>query len=426
MNRLAFALALLLGGLALAQPATYFVPIVSRTPGSSPVGATSMQVALWLSDPGVAVDQSLLFGTGGDATVPFRIDTLAAATVSSLPNSVQAVATAPGVLVEGSYHTLIAVSTGGAVVFGTIEGGIFGLRAPLTPIAGGTQLALSAVPDAGAALLVSDGFQITRWDLDLTGTVVNASRRGSISASPGPGGDESNALVFDGMSDVGFVGGRVIGDLYRFDASLDGGPPAFFDAALASQGRLAAPVTGLALYSVQNATYLLAANGQGITLYDLRSADPRAGAIRIIPQDDAGQITAPAGIAVTNLGAGGALSEGVIAVGDRSQTDLAVISWAALAGQVDGGLVIDTSTDPRGQADSGSSLCPDGGVPDGGSCAPPNPGGGGGGAVIITPPPGKPVAVAPSSSCATAAGSPVLLALLAGLGLLVPRRRQRP
>ena len=424
MTRLAFALALLLGGVALAQPATYFPPIAARTPGTSPVGPAAMQVTLWLSDPGVDVAQSLLFGTGSDATVPFRLDTQAAATVNGLPPSVQAVATAPGVLVDGSYRTLVAVSTGGSVIFGTIENGAFVGRGPLTPISATTQLALSAVPDAGAALLVSDGFQITRWDLDASGNQVSAIRRASISASPGPGGDESNALVFDGLTNDGFVGGRVIGDLYRFDASMDGGPPAFFDAALASQGRLSAPVTGLAVYSGQNASYLLAANGQGITLYDLLRADPRGGAIRIIPQDDAGQITAPAGIAVTNLGAGLLLPAGVIAVGDRSQTDLALVSWGTLAGLVDGGLVVDTTTDPRGLADSGSSLCPDGGVPDGGSCGPsPNPGPGP--APNPKPPPGRPVAVEQPSSCATAAGAPVLLALLAGLGLLVPRRRQR-
>jgi MYXO-CTERM domain-containing protein len=89
---------------------------------------------------------------------------------------------------------------------------------------------------------------------------------------------------------------------------------------------------------------------------------------------------------------------------------------------VDGGLTIDSKFDPRsggsgldGGPDGGG---PDGGLPDGGP--PPDSGSGG------SPPnglgPGIPVDH--GSSCATTAGAPALLLLLAGLGLL-PRRRQR-
>ena len=82
MTRLAFALALLLGGLALSQPNTYFAPIVARTPASSPVGATAMGTAIWLPDPGVDPNQSLLFGTGGGTSVPFVLSTQALANLT--------------------------------------------------------------------------------------------------------------------------------------------------------------------------------------------------------------------------------------------------------------------------------------------------------------------------------------------------------
>ena len=93
-----------------------------------------------------------------------------------------------------------------------------------------------------------------------------------------------NALVFDGFTNQGFVGGRVLGDIYQFDARLDAGPPSAFDIALVSQGRLAGPVTGLALYSVTSASYLLAANGQGLTIYDLNAAVPRSSGFRRDPR----------------------------------------------------------------------------------------------------------------------------------------------
>ncbi len=419
MTRLALATALLLGAVVSAQPATYFVPIAARTPASSPVGATAMQTALWLPDPGVDAAQSLLFGTGGGTSVPFVLGTQAAATLSGLPAQVDAVATAPAVTVGSKSVTLLAVSTNGGVLFGTVDGGTFSPKVPLTSIPAGTQIALSAVPGGGAALLVSDGFRITRWDLDLSSGNVVATRGLDIPASPGGVGasDESYSIFFDGLNNVGFVGGKVVGDLYVFDARLDAGPPTVFDAALASQGRLSPPVTGLAVYAGQNASYLLAANGQGITVYDLLLGNPRSSAFRVVPEDTQGVITAPAGVAVTNLPAGATLPAGVIAVGDRTHTNLALMRWDVLAGQVDGGLVVDTTTDPRGPADGGQ---PDGGAPDAGDGGNPSngpaPGGG---------PMGPGIPVDNSSSCATAAGSPALLALLAGLALLLPGRRQR-
>jgi MYXO-CTERM domain-containing protein len=197
--------------------------------------------------------------------------------------------------------------------------------------------------------------------------------------------------------------------------------PKIFDFAQTSQGRVTGPVTGLALYSVPSATYLLAPNGFGLTIYDV-SVGASSGFI-VIPVDQLGPVTAPAGVAVTNLAVDAGFPGGVIAVGDRTHTDLALLPWDQLAGQVDGGLFVDPNFDPRvafldgGLPDGG---IPDGGVPDGGS-------GGGGGGSGGSPGgplgPGIPVDHG-SSSCSTAVGGPVLLLLLAGLALL-PRRRQR-
>ena len=418
MTRLAFALALLLGGLALSQPNTYFAPIVARTPGSSPVGATAMGAAIWLPDSSAWTRIShCSSGTGGGTSVPFVLNTQAPANLTGLPAQVDAVAAAPGVLVEGISKTLLAVLSNGGV-----NSRRWRPMAPATPTEARSppstrarRFALSAVPGGGAALLVSDGFQITRFEIDPSINPVGVSQGGTISAGAT---DQGNALVFDGFTNQGFVGGRVLGDLYQFDARLDAGPPSAFDIAMVSQGRLAGPVTGLALYSGTSASYLLAANGQGLTVYDLNAAVPRSSGFRVIPVDAVGPITAPAGVAVTNLAVDAGFPGGVIAVGDRTQTDLALLRWDLLASQVDGGLVIDTGFDPRGSSDGG---LPDGGVPDSGT---PDSGTGGGSPSNGGGPLGPGIPVDHGSSCTTAAGAPFLALLLAGLGLL-PRRRQR-
>jgi MYXO-CTERM domain-containing protein len=414
--RLALALALLPGGLAFAQPATYFPPIAARTPATSPVGVTAMRTSIGLPDPGVGADQSYLFGTGGGTSVPFLLGTQQAATVTGFPAQVDAVATAPAVRVGNASKTLLAVSSGGAMIFGTINSGTFQQLQASIGIPNSGRIALSATPGGGAALLTTDGFQITRYELDVSSGQVVVTPGFSVSASAVGTTDQANALWFDGTSNRGFVGGSVLGDIYQFDARLDAGQPTVFDVALVSNGRLAPPVTGLTAYVGQGALYLLAANNQGLTVYDLRSVTPtpQAGAFRVIPQDDAGQVTSPAGVAVTNLPAGATLPEGVIAVGDRTQTDLALVRWDVVANL--GGLVIDPTFDPRG--DGGF---PDGGLPDGGTDG----GGGGGPGPPNNIPIGPPVPVDHGSSCSTAAGGPALLAALAGLVLLLPRRRQR-
>ena len=421
MTRAAFATALLLGALASAQPDTYFVPIAARTPTPPAVGATAMQTSLWLPDPGVDAAQSLLFGTGGGTSVPFLLGTLAPATLSAFPAQVDAVAAASGVLIGTQSRTLLAVSSGGSIFFGTVVSGTFtSAGGPASPIPGSSAIALSALPDGGAALLVLDASKmIDRWDLDLSSGIVTATRGFSGSGAPTGGGsfDEPNTLYFDGLRNIGFVGGRVLGDVYRFDPNLDAGAPTVFDAALMSGGRLAPPVSGLAVYQASDAGYLLAANGHGLTVYDLSKSNPALGGFRVIPQDTIGPITSPAGVAVTNLPAGTALPKGVVAVGDQTQTDLALMRWDVLAGQVDGGLVIDT-TDPRGGGDGGSTV--DAGVDGGGG------GGGGGGGTSGGGGPLSPgIPVDHSSSCASTSGGPALAALLAVLALLAPRRRQR-
>jgi hypothetical protein len=424
VTRLTFALALLAGGLVLAQPATYFAPIAQRT--ASTVGPVGMGVAIWLPDQGTSPDYSLLFGFGSGTLDPFPLSPLGSGSLTNVPAQVDAIATAPGVLVNGTSKTLIAVLSNGAVSFYTINSVSPGVdqfvpAGPLT-IDAGTQIALSAVPGGGAALLVADGFRIRRFDLDVSGGTVAAIQGGNISASPPGATDQSNTLVFDGINNVGFVGGRVLGDIYQFDPRMDAGDPSAFDIALVSQGRLVAPVTGLALYSVTNASYLLAANnGHGLTIYDLHGAPPASTGFRVIPSDAVGQVTAPAGVAVMNLPVdAGGFPGGLIAVGDRSKTDLALLQWDMLAGQVDGGLTVDTSFDPRvvSTADGGvpDGGTPDGGAPDGGGSSP---GGGGGGAPV-----GPGIPVDHGSSCASVTGAPILLLLLVGLGLL-PRRRQR-
>ena len=419
MARFALALTLLLGGLVSAQPVTYFPPIAARTPAASPVGANAMQTSIALPDPGVGADQSLLFGTGGGTSVPFLLGTQQAATVTGFPAQADAVATAPAVRVGNLSKTLLAVSSGGGVIFGTIDSVGFQSLTATMLIPNSGIIALSATPSGGAALLTTDGSQITRYDLDASGGQVVVTLGFSVSAYAVGATDQANTLWFDGTSNLGFVGGRVLGDIYTFNANLDAGQPTVFDTALAGQGRLAAPVTGLTAYVGRTppALYLLAANGQGLTVYNLLDANPRTNAFRVIPQDDAGQITAPAGVAVTNLPAGAALPAGVIAVGDRTRTNLALVRWDDLSRLVDGGLRSDTTFDPRG--DGGFS---DGGLPDGGTDG----GGGGGPGPPSNIPIGPPIPVDHGSSCSTAAGGPALLAALAGLLLLLPRRRQRP
>ena len=410
MTRSVLAIGVLFGGLASAQPVTYFPPIAARTP--TPLAGTgAVDVTLWLSDPGVDVGESILFATTTQGTTtPFSLGTLSGAAVTNLPAPIQGIATAPGVLVQGNHRTLIAVASSGQVLVGTIESGAFVSRGPNQAVSGGPPLALAASSDGGAVLLVSDGTatQFTRWELGLPGVTADAVRGLTAAALTEP----ARSLLLDGIRNQVLVGGNTLGNLYRLDARLDAGPT-LIESALLSQGRLAPPVTGLALYQGALAAYLLVTSPQGLTVYDLLQADPLPGAFRVIPQDDAGQLSGPTGVAVTNLPAGAAFPRGVIALGDATNRGLALVRWDVLA--LDAGLVIDTTTDPRGLS---SDAGPDAGSPDGGSSG----GSPGGGA------PSGPFVPVPddTSSCTSApGGAAALAALVALLALVAPRRRQR-
>jgi hypothetical protein len=381
-----------------------------------------------LPDPGVGVDLSIVFGSAGADAAPFTLGTLSPSPLGTALTPVDAIAAAPGVLVGTGRRTLLAVSTGGTVKFGTIDAATFTDLTPGTPVVPGTaQLALSAVADGGAALLVSDGSQITRWDLDVSSGTV-AARRG-FTGSAGPA-DTSRSLAYDGRDEIGFVGGA-INDLYIFDARLDAGPPRLFDTRQLNPVRLAPPVTGLALYGGGRPLYLLAAHLQGLTIYPLTgaqapltvsgilAANPPTGAIRVIAGDAAGQITAPLGVDVTNLDAGAPYYGGVLVLADTNRT-FATVRWDLLAQhQVDGGGLQTDSTDPRVEVRVADGGVVDGGPSDGG----PDGGLGPGGKPRPPPGPGIPINDEPSS-CASVGGSG-LVALIALLALLVPVRRQR-
>ena len=202
------------------------------------------------------------------------------------------------------------------------------------------------------------------------------------------------------FSGVGFAG-TVPGNVFQLAPYLDAGSTPF-DAALLSQGRLAPPVTGIDVYLGASAAYLLVSSAQGLTVYDLSQPNPLPGAFRVIAQDSLGSLTGPTGVAVTNLPAGTALPDGAIALGDSTQLGVALVSWGTLAGQVDGGLTIDTTFDPRGPgpADGGGGVDGgvDGGQPDAGGGGSATPGGGG--------PLGPGIPVQQPSSCASAPGGP--------------------
>jgi len=412
VSRSVLAIGVLFGAIASAQPVTYFPPIAART--SPPLlGTGAVGVTLWLSDPGVDVGESILFATTPQsATTSFTLGTLSAAGVPNLPATIDGIATAPGVLVQGTDRTLIAVASSGQVLVGTIESGAFVSRGPNQTVTGGPPLALAVSADGGAVLLVSDATatQFTRWELGLPSGTADAVKGLTAAALTEP----ARSLLLDGIRNQVLVGGNTLGNLYRLDARLDAGP-VLIDSALLSQGRLAPPVTGLALYQGAVAAYLLVTSSQGLTVYDLLQADPLPGAFRVIPRDDAGQLSGPTGVAVTNLPAGAAFPAGVIALGDATDRGLALVRWDVLA--QDAGLAIDTSFDPRGlPSDAGPT---DGGCTTPGGCGP-------SGNPIPPVPPGPYVPVPDTSSCASAPGGAAALgALVTLLALVSPRRRQR-
>ncbi|MGZ6077101.1 MAG: hypothetical protein ACXWK6_04775, partial [Myxococcaceae bacterium] len=79
--RTALASALLFAPIAAAQPATYFVPIASRTLSGS--GAPAPAIAL--PDPGVSAAQALLFSTSQGTAVPYLLGTVGSSPVTGFP-----------------------------------------------------------------------------------------------------------------------------------------------------------------------------------------------------------------------------------------------------------------------------------------------------------------------------------------------------
>ncbi|HSP19683.1 MAG TPA: hypothetical protein VLQ79_09220, partial [Myxococcaceae bacterium] len=337
--------ALLLASIAAAQPVTYFVPISQRTvPGTGSAPAPTIV----LPDPGVGADQSILFNTSQGVATPFLLGSLAATSLSGVPTPAAAVAAAPGVLVKGRSRTLVAVVSGSAVRFGTLEGGVFVARGPTVTLPGSAPIGLSARADGGATLLVSDstGTTLTRWEIDASGDIAVAFQRGSGGVSVV--NDPAQALYLDDQAGFAYAG-TSLGNLVLLNPALDAGVGTVVDSAQTGQGRLAAPINGLDLYGgTAQAAYLLVSNAQGLTIYDLNSANARASAFRVIAQDSFGSITAPSGVVVTNLPAGARQPQGAIALGDPAQRGLALLSWETLATKVDGGLSTDTTFDPRG------------------------------------------------------------------------------
>jgi hypothetical protein len=427
VTRLGLIVGMLLAPLALGQPTTYTVPIVGRTSVSFAIpGTAPMTEAVVLQNSGT--DQTLAFATGGDQPGVFIVASQGPAIVSGVPTTADAVATAPGFVTSGGRTTLVAFSVGGAVTLGTMNQGQFG-SIDAGNIPSTTLLAMVAAPDGGAALFVSNGTTITRYDID--GSQGISIRQGfTISANPtsGGGGDTPRALVVDGFGNAfrgfGYVGGGTLGDIYRFDAQLDGGDPEPYDVALVSNGRLAPPVTGLALMPGRQSEYLLAANTQGLTVYDLTRlpVDARNGAFILRGSDGTGTITAPGGVAATNLGINPGFPGGAIVVGNIPDRTLAMLSWADVNKTVDGGVVVDPGYDPRNglffnpTPDAGQS--DGGGTPDAGDGGGRSPSGGGG-------PPSPGIPIDNSGSCTAAGGMPSLLPLLAVLALAMALRGRR-
>jgi hypothetical protein len=408
--RLVLVAAALLGSVASAQSFTvnYLVPIQARTtPALTGVGA--VDVALWYSDPATPVAGSLLFATSNDVPFPFTLGTYSSATVTGFPSSAAGVASGPNVIVQGTRRSLVAVAVAGSVRVGIIDDGQWSALATTQSISGGPPMAVASSPDGGAVLLVSDATatQLTRYDLGLSSVPVGVVQGKTASLLTEP----IRALVLDGARNKVLAGGGTLGNLYVLDARLDAGPDPF-DIAQTSQGRLIPPVTGLAVYQGTTAAYLLVSSNAGLTIYDLRQSNPLPGAFTVTAQDSLGPLTGPTGVAVTNMAAGTSFPEGVIALGDPTNRGIALVRWDAIP--PDAGLVSDPSADPRG-------LPLDGGPGDSG-CPTCGPGGGGNGQPGGPPGPGIPVDH--GSSCASAAGAPLLVLLLASLGLL-PRRRQR-
>jgi hypothetical protein len=417
-----FLLALLTcTAVARAQPATAFVP--TQGSGLQPVAGTGGVIpGIWLPDEGVSLSGALFLGAGGGDLAAFSAGSLGGATLSNVPSPADAISIAYGVPLGGVPRTMVALSSGGSTLFGTIESGQFVDRTAAVPIVPGGLVALAPTV-SGGALLVTDEFQLTRWELGTDDGGVSPTVGATLS-TPEP----ILSMVLDGVTERAFLGGSV-GGLYAIPGALDGGPAQLLDSAALGGGRIVQPVTGLAVYRSTNVSYLLVGNSLGITVYDLGAlasgvSQFQASAKIFIPQLPSGtQLTSYTGLAVTNL-LTGSLPEGAVLIGTATPTRaLQVLRWDDLAHAGDAGLVIDTNYDPRlglvadgGNPTDGGT---DGGTPDGGG------GGGGGTSGGGNTPLGPGIPIDHGGSCATTPGGASLVAaVLVGLAVFVPRRRR--
>jgi uncharacterized membrane protein YgcG len=421
VRRLLLAL-LTCAAVARAQPATANVP--TQGSGLAVAGGGAVTAGIWLPDFGTPLTGQLLLGAGGGDLAVYSASSFAAATLSNVPSPADAISVAYGVPVGGIPRTLVALNSGGSTVFGTIETGQFVDRTPAVPRVPGGLVALAPTV-TGGALLVTDGFQLTRWELGTDGGAVSPIV-GATLATP----ESIRSMFLDGVTERAFLGGNVVG-LYAIPGALDAGPPRLLDSAALGGGRIQQPVTGLAVYRGTNVSYLLVGNSLGITVYDLPAlpADLTQGDLtqfrnsaRIFrPQLPSGTLlTSYTGLAVTNLPTG-SLVKGAVLIGTTGA--LQVLRWDDLANAGSTALAIDTTYDPRlglatdgGPTDGGT----DGGTSDGGGGGGGGAGGGGGNTPLA---PGIPIDH--GGGCATTpAGASTLAAVLVALALLLSRGRQ--
>ena len=158
-------------------------------------------------------------------------------------------------------------------------------------------------------LLVSDstGTTLTRWEIDASGDPVRRWQGLTGSVSLGASRRPASSST---RSTQRRLRGTVLGNVFQLaPGSMPGRRSS--TSALTGQGRLAPPVTGVDVYlGAQRDLSARRPARQGLTVYNLNTADPRAGAFRVIAQDTLGSITGPTGVAVTNLPAGATVAAG--------------------------------------------------------------------------------------------------------------------
>ena len=383
-------------------------------------GAGDQDVALWPNSANPA--QSLL--VVADSTVgltTYRLDTTEELEV-----------------LQGEVAFGVDVKEGFALPGGSV---------PLVVVANGTRQALTAyVVDAVTLRLRrvdTDTLRVTNFDprvvalyrnpangqvyafaADSGGTVQQFELRTNTS-----GGVEGTAvrtfevggavsgMVVDESQGVLFVAQQSQG-IWRYSAAANGGT-ARTAVASAGQGALAAPLGGLALYSINaSGGYLLAAStsGNSVVVYGRQPPHDQLGSFRLIANatgnvDD--EVTEPRSIEASSRVLGTTYPTGIAIVHDRLNSPAQnhkLVSWSNVAAAF-------TPPLAENRLDGGS----DGGVLDGGTD-----GGTGRDGGTTTGPGGGTIDPDPQSGCgcATASVSGTVLFVLLGLALRGRRRQQ--